>query len=94
MIGGGVLLLLFKQIGWNGLLPCVALFVIAALLPLFFNKDIRIQPKEAHERAKKADVIYFFARRSIWKQMRGGECTFSHTNSCISGRSTVCESGC
>ena len=32
MIGGGVLLLLFKQIGWNGLLPCVALFVIAALL--------------------------------------------------------------
>ena len=25
MIGGGVLLLLFKQIGWNGLLPCVAL---------------------------------------------------------------------
>ena len=94
MIGGGVLLLLFKQIGWNGLLPCVALFVIAALLPLFFNKGIRIQPKEAHERAKKADVIYFFARRSIWKQMRGGECTFSHTNSCISGRSTVCESGC
>lgn len=69
MIGGGVLLLLFKQIGWNGLLPCVALFVIAALLPLFFNKGIRIQPKEAHERAKKADVIYFFARRSIWKQI-------------------------
>ena len=46
-----------------------ALFVIAALLPLFFNKGIRIQPKEAHERAKKADVIYFFARRSIWKQI-------------------------
>ena len=43
--------------------------VIAALLPLFFNKGIRIQPKEAHERAKKADVIYFFARRSIWKQI-------------------------
>jgi predicted MFS family arabinose efflux permease len=38
-------------------------------LPLFFNKGIRIQPKEAHERAKKADVIYFFARRSIWKQI-------------------------
>jgi len=69
MIGGGVLLLLFKQIGWNGLLPCVALFVIAALLPLFFNKGLRIQPKDTHERAKKADVIYFFARRSIWKQI-------------------------
>ena len=69
MIGGGVLLLLFKQIGWNGLLPCVALYVIAALLPLFFNKGLRIQPKDTHERAKKADVIYFFARRSIWKQI-------------------------
>ena len=46
MIGGGVLLLLFKQIGWNGLLPCVALFVIAALLPLFFNKGLRIQLKD------------------------------------------------
>lgn len=38
MIGGGVLLLLFKQIGWNGLLPCVALFVIAALRRSFSTK--------------------------------------------------------
>lgn len=45
MIGGGVLLLLFKQLGWNSLLPCVALFVIVALLPLLFNKGIVIQPK-------------------------------------------------
>ncbi|RHJ86688.1 MFS transporter [Parabacteroides sp. AM08-6] len=69
MIGGGVLLLLFKQIGWNSLLPCVALFVIAALLPLFFNKGIRIAPKDTHERAKKADVLYFFTRKSIWRQI-------------------------
>lgn len=40
MIGGGVLLLLFKQIGWNGLLPCVALFVIAALLPALFQQSL------------------------------------------------------
>ncbi|WP_102408044.1 MFS transporter [Parabacteroides bouchesdurhonensis] len=69
MIGGGVLLLLFKQIGWNDLLPCLALFVIVALLPLLFNKGIKIQPKQPDERAKKADVFYFFTQRKIWKQI-------------------------
>ncbi|MBR5298493.1 MAG: MFS transporter [Parabacteroides sp.] len=69
MIGSGVLLLLFKQIGWNHLLPCLAVFVLIALLPLFFNKNIQIQPKKQEERAKKTDIFYFFARKSIWKQI-------------------------
>lgn len=69
MIGGGLLLLLFKQIGWNSLLPCLALFVGIALLPLLFNKGIKIEPKDQNERAKKADILYFFARKSIWKQI-------------------------
>ena len=69
MIGGGLLLLLFKQVGWNSLLPSLALFVIIALLPLFFNKGIKIQPKDTHERAKKADVFYFFTQKKIWKQI-------------------------
>ena len=69
MIGSGVLLLLFKQIGWNYLLPCLALFVIIALLPLLFNKTIDIQTKDKDQRAKKADVFYFFTRRDIWKQV-------------------------
>ena len=56
MIGSGVLLLLFKQIGWNHLLPCLAVFVLIALLPLFFNKNIQIQPKKQEERAKKTDI--------------------------------------
>lgn len=69
MIGGGVLLLLFRQIGWNGLLPCVAVFVMLALLPLAFNHGIAIQPKPVHERAKKADILYFFLRKKIWRQI-------------------------
>lgn len=69
MIGSGVLLLLFKQIGWNHLLPCLAVFVLIVLLPLFFNKNIQIQPKKQEERAKKTDIFYFFARKSIWKQI-------------------------
>lgn len=69
LIGSGVLLLLFKQIGWSYLLPCVALFVLVALVPLLFNKGIVIQPQKEHERARKADVIYFFTQRKIWKQV-------------------------
>lgn len=69
MVGSGVLLLLFHQIGWNSLLPCLAVFVLVMLLPLFFNKGIQITPKIPQQRAKKADVLYFFTQRGIWKQI-------------------------
>ena len=69
MVGSGVLLLLFHQIGWNSLLPCLAVFVLVMLLPLFFNKGIQITPKLPQQRAKKADVLYFFTQRGIWKQI-------------------------
>ena len=52
MVGSGVLLLLFHQIGWNSLLPCLAVFVLVMLLPLFFNKGIQITPKLPQQRAK------------------------------------------
>ena len=69
MIGGGVLLLLFKQIGWNSLLPCLAISVIVALVPLFFNKDIAIKEKSQAQKAKKTDFYYFFTQKGIWKQI-------------------------
>ena len=69
MVGSGVLLLLFHQIGWNSLLPCLSVFVLVMLLPLFFNKGIQITPKLPQQRAKKADVLYFFTQRGIWKQI-------------------------
>ncbi|MBQ8442111.1 MAG: MFS transporter [Bacteroides sp.] len=69
MVGSGVLLLLFHQIGWNSLLPCLAVFVLVMLLPLLFNKGIQITPKIPQQRAKKADVLYFFTQRGIWKQI-------------------------
>ena len=69
MIGGGVLLLLFKQIGWYSLLPCLAIFVIVALVPLFFNKDIAIKEKSQAQKAKKTDFYYFFTQKGIWKQI-------------------------
>ncbi len=69
MIGSGLLLLLFKMIGWNSILPCLALFVVVALLPLFFNKKLQVQAKNKSERAKLTDVIYFFNQKKIWKQI-------------------------
>lgn len=69
MIGSGLLLLLFKMIGWNSILPYLALFVVVALLPLFFNKKLQVQAKNKSERAKLTDVIYFFNQKKIWKQI-------------------------
>lgn len=69
MIGSGLMLLLFRQMGWNSLLPCLSAFVIIALLPLFLNRRIRIQTKSSAVRAKKADFIYFFTQKGIWRQV-------------------------
>ena len=69
MLGGGALLLLFKQIGWNSLLPCLAIFVIIALAPLLFNKEIAIKEKSPAQKAKRMDFYYFFTQKGIWKQI-------------------------
>ena len=69
MLGGGALLLLFKQIGWNILLPCLAVFVIIALAPLLFNKEIAIKEKSPAQKAKRTDFYYFFTQKGIWKQI-------------------------
>ncbi len=69
LIGSGVLLLLFKQIGWNLLLPCVALFVCLALIPLALNRKLKITSKQPRQRAQKRDLIYFFTQKGIWKQI-------------------------
>jgi predicted MFS family arabinose efflux permease len=70
MVGSGLLLLLFKQIGWNSLLPCLALFVIVALLPLFFNKSLTInRKKENAKRAGMMDIFRFFTQGGIGKQI-------------------------
>ena len=72
LIGSGLLLLLFRKVGgWDSLLPFLALFVIIALLPLFFNKKLVIQQekKEDVKRANWADIFRFFTQKGIWKQI-------------------------
>jgi predicted MFS family arabinose efflux permease len=70
LIGSGLLLLLFRQIGWNNILPCVAVFVLIALLPLYFNKGIKIESRrEKAPRASLRDIFLFFTQKGIWKQI-------------------------
>ncbi|GHT54214.1 MFS transporter [Bacteroidia bacterium] len=70
MIGSGLLLLLFKQTGWNSILPALALFVIVALLPLYFNKSLKINREQVNpQRASIRDILLFFTQKGIWKQI-------------------------
>ncbi|MDR1764458.1 MAG: MFS transporter [Dysgonamonadaceae bacterium] len=70
LVGSGILLLLFKQIGWNMILPCVALFVLIAVVPLYFNRSIRIEKSaEKSERASIRDILNFFVQKGIGKQI-------------------------
>ncbi len=72
MIGGGVLLLLYHKLGWNQLLPYLAIFVVVALIPLMLFKKKQIE--EPQERKKYApphpdDLLGFFKQKGIWKQI-------------------------
>lgn len=69
MIGGGVLLIIYRALGGGILLSLLALFVIIALIPLYFYKGEDISEKQISVRAKKADVLYFFTQKGVWKQV-------------------------
>lgn len=72
MIGGGLLLLLYHKIGWGSLLPFLSLFVIIALVPLFFfrhgHRGEVIKPKQ-EEKPTANDILGFFKQKGIWKQV-------------------------
>lgn len=69
LIGSGVLLLALQHYGWHTIIPCLCLFVLLALVPLIADKRITIKPKKPAQRARITDFIWFFTRRSIWKQI-------------------------
>ena len=71
MIGGGGLLLLYKYLGWESLLPYLALFVLAALIPLCFFKSEHadIQAKKHVDKPHPKDLFGFFQQKGIWKQI-------------------------
>ncbi|MDR1743907.1 MAG: MFS transporter [Dysgonamonadaceae bacterium] len=69
MVGGGFLLMLFHRVGWGKLLPFVALFVLAALVPLVLNRNLKLRKRETKNRANWKDSFRFFAQKGIWKHV-------------------------
>lgn len=70
LIGGGLLLILFRSIGWNAIIPFLGVFVLLAILPLILNKNIVIPDEDQiRPKARKRDVLLFFTQKGIWKQI-------------------------
>lgn len=72
MIGGGVMLLLYNNLGWNKLLPYLAIFVAIALIPLMlFRREQLAQPIEQKDlkAPNPDDLLGFFKQKGITKQV-------------------------
>lgn len=71
MIGSGLLLLLYNEMGWGNLLPYLAIFVLIAVIPLIFFKTgsgEMLKPKQK-EKPTFNDIAGFFKQKGIWKQV-------------------------
>ena len=69
LVGGGLLLLHYKLIGWNALLISVSLFVMLALIPLFLYKDHRFTPKKGNTPICMKDLFFFFSQKGVGRQL-------------------------
>lgn len=69
LVGSGILLMVLHRYGWHVVLPCLAAFVLMALIPLMFNRKLTITEKPKAQRAKLSDFIWFFSQKGIWKQI-------------------------
>ncbi len=69
LVGGGLLLLHYKLIGWNALLISVSLFVMLALIPLFLYKDCKFTPKKGKTPICMKDLFFFFSQKGVGRQL-------------------------
>jgi MFS family permease len=56
MTGSGVMLVLYHYFGWQGMMFCLAAFVMLALIPLYFYKSKETHKKSIHEDLQKTEV--------------------------------------
>lgn len=73
MVGSGVMLyLMHYQLGWSHLLFYLGIFVIIALIPLFFfrrNEGNPVLKEKQKEKPHINDLSGFFKQKGIWKQV-------------------------
>ena len=64
LVGSGVLLLIYKEVGWSIVLPALSLFVMLAIVPLMLQKrKTPLIPK--YTKASKKDILSFFKQKGI-----------------------------
>ncbi len=67
LLGSGVLLMVLHHYGWNGVTLCLSVFVLLALIPIIYNKKIKLQTEKSKQNvARWTDFIWFFNRREVW----------------------------
>jgi predicted MFS family arabinose efflux permease len=67
--GTGVLLVAYHYFGWSKVLFLLALFVVLAVVPLYFSgREVAVENK-TKERVSTKDIISFFKQKGQWKQI-------------------------
>ncbi|WP_321426222.1 MFS transporter [uncultured Bacteroides sp.] len=69
LVGGGLLLLHYKLIGWTVLLISVSIFVMLALVPLMSYKDRKFIPKKGSTPICMKDLLLFFSQKGAGRQL-------------------------
>lgn len=69
LIGGGLLLILFKMFGWGNIIPFLGIFVLVSIIPLTMNRYIDFCKVEERPMARKRDVFLFFTQKGIFWQI-------------------------
>jgi predicted MFS family arabinose efflux permease len=69
LVGAGLLMILFKHIGWTTLLAGVAVFLILAALPLLRFKQSDLVFQKTPTKTSFKDLGNFFAQKGVWKQV-------------------------
>jgi MFS family permease len=69
MIGGGLLMLLFKQIGWMPLFIGVAVFLVLAIWPIARYRDADLLFRKVPARLSLTDLGHFFRQKGAVGQL-------------------------
>jgi len=69
LIGGGLMMILYKEIGWTILLTGVAFFLALALWPIIRYQDTDLQFRKVTARISISDIGHFFSQKGGVRQL-------------------------
>lgn len=70
LFGSGVLLMLYPDLGWKGVIYLLVVILLVALLPLWiFTRKEPVRPVQLDKKVRWLDVLTFFGRPRMWKRI-------------------------